>query len=93
MGFFIALEQVLLIGLGALAGSLLGVLVSQLFIPFMQVGGSLANTIPPFVVRIAWRDLLLIYASLGVALIVALSIMLVSLRRLKAFEAIKLGAV
>lgn len=93
MGFFIALEQVLLIGLGALAGSLLGVLVSQLFIPFMQVGGSLANTIPPFVVRIAWRDLLLIYASLALALLVALVIMLASLRRLKAFEAIKLGAV
>lgn len=93
MGFFIALEQALLIGLGALAGSLLGVLVSQLFIPFMQVGGSLANTIPPFVVRIAWRDLLLIYASLAVALAIALAIMLVSLRRLKAFEAIKLGAV
>jgi putative ABC transport system permease protein len=93
MGFFIALEQVLLIGLGALAGSLLGVLVSQLFIPFMQVGGSLANTIPPFVVRIAWRDLLLIYASLALALCIALAIMLVSLRRLKAFEAIKLGAV
>jgi putative ABC transport system permease protein len=93
MGFFIALEQVLLIGLGALAGSLLGVFVSQLFIPFMQVGGALANTIPPFVVRIAWRDLLFIYASLAVALVVALAIMLVSLRRLKAFEAIKLGAV
>jgi putative ABC transport system permease protein len=93
MGFFIALEQVLLIGLGALAGSLLGVLVSQLFIPFMQVGGALASTIPPFVVRIAWRDLLIIYASLGVALGVALGVMLVSLRRLKAFEAIKLGAV
>jgi putative ABC transport system permease protein len=93
MGMFVALEQVLLIVLGALAGSVLGVVVSQLFIPFMQVGGALAGSVPPFVVRIAWRDLTLIYASLGVALIVALAIMLVSLRRLKAFEAIKLGAV
>lgn len=93
MGIFIALEQILLITLGALAGSALGVIVSQLFIPFMQVGGALAAAIPPFIVRIAWRDLTLIYASLGVALLVALSIMLISLRRLKAFEAIKLGAV
>lgn len=93
MAGFVALEQVLLIGLGALAGSALGVVVSQLFIPFMQVGGSLASTVPPFIVRIAWRDLMLIYASLGVALVVALTIMLASLRRLKAFEAIKLGAV
>jgi putative ABC transport system permease protein len=93
MGFFVALEQVLLIFLGAFAGSALGVVVSQLFIPFMQVGGALAGSVPPFVVRIAWRDLTLIYASLGVALAVALAIMLLSLRRLKAFEAIKLGAV
>jgi putative ABC transport system permease protein len=93
MAAFVALEQILLISLGALAGSILGVVVSQLFIPFMQVGGALANSVPPFVVRIAWRDLTLIYASLGVALAVALAIMMLSLRRLKAFEAIKLGAV
>lgn len=93
MTLFLVLEQVLLIGLGALAGSALGVIVSQLFIPFMQVGGSLATTIPPFIVRIAWRDLTLIYVSLGIALLVALALMLISLRRLRAFEAIKLGAV
>ena len=93
LGIYVALEQVMLIGLGALAGSVLGVGVSQLFIPFMQVGGTLANAIPPFIVRIAWRDLTLIYASLGVALAIALAIMLISLRRLKAFEAVKLGAV
>jgi hypothetical protein len=35
----------------------------------------------------------LIYASLAIALVVALAIMLISLRRVKAFEAIKLGSV
>lgn len=93
LGIFIALEQVMLIGLGALAGSVLGIVISQLFIPFMQVGGSLANTVPPFIVRIAWRDLSLIYISLAIALGLALTIMMISLRRLKAFEAVKLGAV
>lgn len=93
MAVFIALEQILLIGLGALAGSVLGVVVSRLFIPFMQVGGTMAAAIPPFIVRIAWQDLMMIYASLGIALVTAIAIMLVSLRRLKAFEAIKLGAV
>jgi putative ABC transport system permease protein len=47
---------------------------------------------PPFVVRIAWENLSLIYGALGVALFFALFIMLLLLRRLKAFEAIKLGA-
>ncbi|BCX05147.1 MAG: hypothetical protein KatS3mg053_3085 [Candidatus Roseilinea sp.] len=93
MAVFVALEQILLIGLGALAGSALGVIVSRLFIPFMQIGGAMATSVPPFIVRIAWQDLMLIYASLAVALAVAIGIMLISLRRLKAFEAIKLGAV
>ncbi len=92
MGTFIVLEQIILIGLGALAGSALGYLVSRMFIPFMQVGGSLAANIPPFIIRIAWENLAIIYGALGVALFIALSIMMLLLRRLKAFEAIKLGA-
>jgi putative ABC transport system permease protein len=92
MGTFIVLEQIILIVLGAITGSALGLLISRLFIPFMQVGGSLASTVPPFVVRIAWENLVYIYGALGVALLFALVIMLWLLRRLKAFEAIKLGA-
>ncbi len=92
MGTFIVLEQVILIGLGALAGSGLGYLVSRLFIPFMQVGGSMAANVPPFIVRIAWENLALIYGALAIALFIALTIMMLLLRRLKAFEAIKLGA-
>ncbi len=92
MGSFIVLEQIILIVLGAVTGSGLGLLISRLFIPFMQVGGSLASSLPPFVVRIAWENLSLIYAALGIALVFALAIMLLLLRRLKAFEAIKLGA-
>jgi putative ABC transport system permease protein len=92
MGLFIVLEQIILIVLGAVTGSGLGLLISRLYIPFMQVGGSLASSMPPFVVRIAWENLSLIYGALGAALFFALAVMLLLLRRLKAFEAIKLGA-
>jgi len=92
MGTYITLEQLVLIGLGTAAGSGLGLLISQLFIPFLQVGGSLVTSIPPFAVRIAWNDLLYIYIAIAAALVFALVIMLALLRRLKAFEAIKLGA-
>jgi putative ABC transport system permease protein len=92
LGLYIAFEQVILIGLGTLAGSGLGLLISRLFIPFLQVGGSLITSIPPFAVRIAWNDLVFIYIAIGVALVLALLIMLWLLARLKAFEAIKLGA-
>ena len=92
MGAYITLEQLMLIGLGTVAGSGLGLLISRLFIPFLQVGGSLVTSIPPFAVQIAWNDLIYIYLAIAGALAVALTIMLILLRRLKAFEAIKLGA-
>ena len=91
-GTYIVLEQSLLIVLGALAGSGLGVLVSRMFIPFMQVGGNVAGNALPFDIRIAWSDIAYIYAALGLALLGALGFMLWSLRRMKAFEAVKLGA-
>jgi putative ABC transport system permease protein len=92
MGIYISLEQIVLIGLGTLAGSGLGLLISRLFIPFLQVGGAGITSQPPFAVRIAWSDVGVIYVAIGVALALALLIMLALLRRLKAFEAIKLGA-
>lgn len=92
MGVYISLEQIVLIGLGTLAGSGLGLLISRLFIPFLQVGGAGIISQPPFAVRIAWDDVVVIYIAIAVALVVALLIMLALLRRLKAFEAIKLGA-
>lgn len=91
-GTYIVLEQSMLIVLGALAGSGLGVLVSRLFIPFMQVGGTVVGNALPFDIRIAWSDIVYIYAALGLGLLFALGFMLWSLRRMKAFEAVKLGA-
>lgn len=93
MAAYLILIQAALVLLGALAGSLLGALASTLFIPFLQVGGSLVNQVPPFIVRVAWGDLIVIYAAVAAALAVALAGTLLLLHRLKAFEAIKLGMV
>lgn len=91
MAIYLILTQATLVLLGALAGSLIGALVSYLFIPFLQVGGALVNRVPPFIVRVAWGDLVLMYLTVAAALAVALAGTLLLLRRLKAFEAIKLG--
>jgi putative ABC transport system permease protein len=93
MATYLILTQAMLVLLGALAGSLLGALASYLFIPFLQVGGSLVNQVPPFIVRVAWGDLVLMYLAVAAALAVALGGTLLLLRRLKVFEAIKLGMV
>ena len=51
MTSFLAWELAFLILTGLVAGTVLGVLVSQIFIPSLQVGAGLEARIPPFLVR------------------------------------------
>jgi len=87
MAAFLASEQALIILAGGAIGTGLGVWASQLFIPFLQVGPQT----PPFIVRIAWNDLLVIYAIFGAMLAVAVAALVVLLVRMRVFEAVKLG--
>jgi len=88
---FLGFEQLLLILTGVTAGTVLGVWVSDLFIPFLQVGVGKHIDIPPFVVLIAWDDIAKIYLVFGVMLVLAIAGMIWLLTRLKIFEAVKLG--
>jgi putative ABC transport system permease protein len=88
---FLGIEQVLLIATGISAGTGLGIWVSNLFIPFLQVGTARNIDIPPFVVLIAWDDVIKIYVVFGVMLLVAVASMIWFLMHLKIFEAVKLG--
>jgi putative ABC transport system permease protein len=69
----------------------LGVAVSNLFIPFLQVGTAKNVDIPPFVVLIAWDDIFKIYGAFAVMLLVAIASMIWFLMRLRIFEAVKMG--
>ena len=88
---FLGIEQLLLILTGILAGTGLGVWVSDLFIPFLQVGTARHVDIPPFVVLIAWDDILKIYMVFGVMLFGAVAGRIWFLTHLRIFEAVKLG--
>lgn len=88
---FLGVEQLVLILTGMTAGTLVGVWVSRLFVPFFQVGMSKTASIPPFVVVIAWEDIATIYIVFGVMLLGAVASMIWFLLRLKIFEAVKLG--
>jgi putative ABC transport system permease protein len=91
MGAFLVAEQLTLIAAGAVTGTGLGVLVSWLFIPFFQVGGGEHPFTPPFEVHIAWNEVLYVYAVFGLMFLAGVVVMLFSLRRMRVFEAIKLG--
>jgi putative ABC transport system permease protein len=88
---FLGVEQLMLILTGVTAGTGLGVWVSGLFIPFLQVGTAKNIDVPPFVVLIAWEDITKIYIVFAAMLLVAVAGMIWFLLRLKIFEAVKLG--
>jgi putative ABC transport system permease protein len=77
--------------MGGALGTALGGWVSKFFIPFLQIGADEASRIPPYQVDIAWSAVFRIYALFGLLFVVALIALIVMLRRMRIFEAVKLG--
>jgi putative ABC transport system permease protein len=91
MAAYLTGELAALILAGVAAGTGLGVLASTLFIPFFQVGGDKTAFVPPFVVQIAWQQLGTIYLVFGLMFVIAVTVLVFLLIRMKVFEAVKLG--
>ena len=89
----VAWELLLLIFCGLLLGTILGVLISLQFIPFLQGGGDATDLAPPYLVEIAWGAVVQIYILFGLLFVVALGALSWRLLRIKLFESIKLGEV
>ncbi len=91
MTAFLASELAFLILMGGLIGTALGIWISNNFIPFLQVGADPQSQIPPYVVYIAWPAILRVYVLFGLLFVVALVTLVILLRRMKIFQAIKMG--
>ena len=91
MTVFLAWELAFLILTGIVLGTFLGAWTSELFIPYLQVGADAVSRTPPYLVEVAWPAITRIYALFGMLFVVALSILVVLLMRMKIFQAIKLG--
>jgi len=91
MTTFLAWELAFLLLIGVIAGTGLGAWVSQLFIPYLQVGTGPSAHTPPFVVEIAWLAIFRIYVLFGLLFVAALGGLAVLLLRIKIFQAVKLG--
>ena len=88
---FIAWELGLLIASGLALGTGLGVWISQQFIPFLQTGTRQTDFVPPYLVEIAWSAIGQIYILFGLLFLLAFGVLSLLLRRMKVFEAVKLG--
>jgi putative ABC transport system permease protein len=91
MAAFLGSELALLLGVGMGAGTLLGVLASRLYIPYFQLSASEEGRALPFAVVVSWPDIYRIYMIFGLLFVVALIALVLLLRRMRIFEAVKLG--
>ena len=91
MTAFLGWELAFLILMGGGLGTALGGWVSAFFIPFLQIGVDEVSRIPPYSVDIAWSAIFRIYVLFGALFIIALVALVVMLRRMRIFEAVKLG--
>ena len=87
----LAAELASLIVVGSVAGTGLGLWVSAWFIPYLQIGVEASSRYPPFAVIIAWPAISRIHLLFGGLFLVALVGLVVLLRRMKIFQAVKLG--
>ncbi|MEE4235444.1 MAG: FtsX-like permease family protein, partial [Anderseniella sp.] len=91
MALSLVAEQLILILTGAGIGTGIGVFVSRLLIPFLQVEGGEHALTPPFIVQVAWTEITYIYTIFGAMFLAAVIALFFALRRMRIFEAIKLG--
>jgi putative ABC transport system permease protein len=84
-------ELAFLITIGGVVGTVLGYFASMTFIPFMQIGQEAADLIPPFKVLIAWDSIYQIYWMFAILFGLTLIVSILLLRRMRIFQAIKLG--
>ncbi len=91
MTALLASELAFLILMGGFIGTGLGVWISNNFIPYLQVGAEAEAQIPPYVVYVAWPAILRVYALFALLFVIALVTLVILLRRMKIFQAIKMG--
>ena len=91
MGLLLAGEQLALIATGLAGGTVVGLTASRLFIPYLQVRAGHHPLTPPYIVQVAWGDVAIVYAIFAVMFFAAAGVLLSLLRRMRIFEAVKLG--
>jgi putative ABC transport system permease protein len=87
----VAWELSLLTLVGISLGVGLGLLVSVLYIPYLQLGTNPRDLLPPYLVILAWPEVLQILLLFLTTFAVLLGLLLLVFSRMRIFEAVKLG--
>ena len=87
----LSIEQILSVGVSLGFGTIFGIVVSYVFIPFMQITQDLAGAVPDFLVVVRPGDILQICIVIGVTLLIGIIGLGVVISRMRLHQAIKLG--
>lgn len=91
VGAALALEQLFLTIIALVTGTGIAVLTATLYIPHLPASIGTHPGIPPYLVEIAWGEMLSLYIAFGVVLLVGVGFAIVSLGQMKIFQTVKLG--
>ncbi|MCB9454136.1 MAG: hypothetical protein H6672_22110 [Anaerolineaceae bacterium] len=89
VGMYLMFLQGIAASSGILSGTTIGVVTTLLFLPLLDFSGGL----PPYLIRVAWGDIILVYAAFAGVLLVVTLFTTVFLGRERLSTVIKLGEV
>ena len=87
----LSIEQIITIGFATLTGLCIGVVTSQLFLPFLKVRQGTFPDTPPFLVQFAALDISYISITALVLMVMIIVLELIVVQRMRIGEAVKLG--
>lgn len=87
----VAWELGLLMFTGLGFGIGIGVAVSRMYVPYLQIGRRVNENVPPYLVTMAWPEIIQILVLFFTLFVVSMIILIIVLRRMRIFQAVKLG--
>ena len=87
---YLTWELVFLVLIGLAGGTLLGMTISKLWIPYFRVGDPAFSDVLPMRVQFSWETVLGVYILFGLLLIATLGVSVALARRLDLFEDVKM---
>lgn len=88
---YLILERLFLMGIAMAGGTGIGLILSTLFIPLLQISTAGAFPVPPFEVLIGWTESTWLIVAFGVVLLIAVIGTIGYLVQIKIFQAVKMG--
>ncbi|MBI4300919.1 MAG: FtsX-like permease family protein [Chloroflexi bacterium] len=84
-------EQALVIGMGMIAGTAIGIMLSRMMIPFVQLTELGERVLPPFLITIDWGGVTRVYVVMLAVFLLASSVTVWFFARLAIHRALRIG--